>query len=116
MITTPFLILYSGIIIIIFYLYEIKKNITSPDFYYMTVYLCVRPDDQPNDISNQWLMERFLSFRIIPRIGDSLVVPIWANKLPTVTEIKRINLFIPYSSVIIFIFHSIFIGTILIYD
>ena len=88
MITTPFLILYSGIIIIIFYLYEIKKNITSPDFYYMTVYLCVRPDDQPNDISNQWLMERFLSFRIIPRIGDSLVVPIWANKLPTVTEIK----------------------------
>ena len=33
-------------------------------------------------------MERFLSFRIIPRIGDSLVVPIWANKLPTVTEIK----------------------------
>jgi len=76
-------------LIIIGLVFDIKRQIEKPDKkYYMNVYLCLRSNDDPSNTSKQWLLSRFTSFRIIPRVGDTLVMALWDEKYPSVTGVK----------------------------
>jgi hypothetical protein len=80
-------IFFIGFILQIIYLKKIDARLSDLQKYYVTVILCVKPDKTTIDVKNNWLLEKLCTFRIIPRIGDTLALDIWESKLPSVTEV-----------------------------
>lgn len=67
-----FIIAGTVVCLIFWKLNEIEKNFPSTVF--MNVYLCLRPASDPTNVGKQDLLDKFHSFRIVPRIGDTLAV------------------------------------------
>ena len=66
--------------------HDVKENVEATREFYMNVYLVVRSETDPENTKKQWLLEKFCSFRIVPRVGDTLHL---ANgQYPLVTEVQ----------------------------